>query len=677
MPNNFTSQLTDTFDNPFDDINANIIEPQKILSLWCTPFNTGVLKDMDEKKFRTQKLPIILQGSRGSGKTTILKYFSYPVLKERANERNGQSLLSVIKSERSIGFYFRCDDSFVNTFKSIFENQSPDKWLSFFEHYLELSFCKQIISVLMDLNEVQNICIKSFEYKFIQNIIKEVNIAPISSATTIQDIFNFILTELRYIDTYKNESIFSNVIFTPSALLKLYSLSDVLINNISIFVAELNKTIYLILIDEFENLTEELQQFFNTAIKFSKQSISLRIGRRSEGIVTKATINQTEYLREKHDYFLVEINKGQKFEDQKKYFTEIAFKRLCISSKLCHSDGILGLLGDKEDLDEECREICRGRQEHLKQILSEKNSISSNAELKDQIINIIKNPNNPIAETINALWVIRSKDDVLISAQNAKEAMLAFFNKTAHPNVKKYINDYENKYRYSITVLLSSIYKRKKLYYGFNTIAHLADGNPRTFINICRTIISDALFYEKNRFFETKSISKESQNRAISEFSMSEFENVCSIIKYGNKIRNLILNVGNVFAEFHKDKKVRYPETNQFVFNKLELSDDLRNIINTSESWSMIIKREKTQRVSASIDRKGDIYYINRAFSPIFNISYRIRGGVNVRFSSDEITRMMVSLSTERKLSQQDKLESSTKNDIQLSLFNQEDRPNE
>lgn len=668
MQNNFISSPADIFDNPFDDINANIIEPQKILSLWCTPFNTGFVKDVTESKFRTQKLPIILQGYRGSGKTTILKYFSYPVQKERAKLRKDLSILKQIKEEGSVGFYFRCDDSFINTFKSIFQNQSQDKWLSFFEHYFELQFCKQIVSMLFDIDKEQGFSISNIENDFVVSLKKDANISVLSSLNTIKEIYQYILGEIRYIDIYKNESIFSENAFKPSSLLTLYSLSESLIKNVSHYIPSFSKIMYLILVDEFENLTEELQKFFNTAIKFSRENITLRIGRRSEGIVTTATINNVEYLRENHDYSLVEINKGKDFKAQKKYFTEIALKRLSLSSSINNPDGIIGLLGDKEDLDKECLDICKGRQEHLKLILSEKPILSKNTNLCNSVIEIIKYPNNPIAEAINALWVIRSKDEPITAAQQAKAAMESFFFKTEHPFLKKYKNDYNNKYRYSITVLLASLYKRKKMYYGFNTIVHLADGNTRTFINICRAIISDALFFEKSSFFETKKISINSQNRAIGEFSISEFNSICSIIKHGNKIRNLILNVGNVFAEYHKDKKVRYPETTQFVFNKLELSEDLKDVIDTAESWSMIVKRKKAQRISAGINRKGDIYYINRAFAPIFSISYRIRGGVNVQFTSDEISKMMVVLSTEKKLSQQGK-PPVDKSDNQLTFF--------
>ena len=67
MRDRLITQQLNSFENPFDDINANILDPEQILNFWCNPFTIGGLKDFSEQKFRTQRLPIILQGSRGSG----------------------------------------------------------------------------------------------------------------------------------------------------------------------------------------------------------------------------------------------------------------------------------------------------------------------------------------------------------------------------------------------------------------------------------------------------------------------------------------------------------------------------------------------------------------------------------------------------------------------------------
>ncbi|MGD1419430.1 hypothetical protein, partial [Enterococcus faecium] len=83
------------------------------------------------------------------------------------------------------------------------------------------------------------------------------------------------------------------------------------------------KVNFLLLIDEFENLDFELQKMFNSLIKFTRNDISLRVGRRSEGVVTKKTINDTEYLRENHDYRLISLSKESSIKEIKSYFIEI------------------------------------------------------------------------------------------------------------------------------------------------------------------------------------------------------------------------------------------------------------------------------------------------------------------------------------------------------------------
>lgn len=109
---------------------------------------------------------------------------------------------------------------------------------------------------------------------------------------------------------------------------------------------------------------------------------------------------------------------------------------------------------------------------------------------------------------------------------------------------------------------------------------------------------------------------------------------------FGESIRKLILNLGNMFAEFHKDRRARYPETNQFVLDKLELEEMNSTTLNMALRWSMIVKKSAPQRLSVDINKRGDIFYINRIFSPLFNISYRTRGGFNVSIEKDEFAKM-------------------------------------
>ncbi len=631
--------IVTSFKNPFDDYNANVLAPELIVQYWCNPFNIGALKEFDEISFFSEKMPIVLQGSRGSGKTTILKYFSFPVQCERA-QQNHISVRSQIVHDGGAGFYLRCDDSFLGMFKTVFSVLVKDAWQGCFKHYLELFFSKCILTMISKVGfaDLEN------EKKFVKRLRLD-SIEDSFGFSTVNEILAYLEEELRYINKFKNEALFTNDKFTPKHIWDFYELSGVLISTVKSEFADLSNLNFLLLIDEFENLPTELQEMFNSIIKFCKPGMSLRIGCRSENenVVTKATVNAMEYLREGSDYRSIVLDyQGSEVQDLKPYLADIAEKRLKAFEGISVSSDITRILGEKEDLDTECRQVVAGRSRHLHEMLKVNPRLSSDEDLREKIISIIAINDNVLAVSLCALWVARSKDEDLVqAAQEAASAMDAYFNKTEDPHKEKFRSDYDNKYRYALTTLICSLYKKDKSYYSFNTICYLSEGNARTFINLVKAIISDALFYERQQFLHSGEISVTSQSRAIKEFSTTEFNSVCSIIQDGKSVKNLILKIGNVLSEYHKDKLVRYPETTQFVYNLEKLSITGKKVIDTAESWALIKRRKEKQRLSAGVWQEGYLCAINRVFAPIFNISYRIRGGVNVIFSDADIDSMI------------------------------------
>lgn len=625
------------FDNPFEDINANVMDPQTILNFWCDPFTNGYLSKIKEKEFYTSKFPMILEGSRGSGKTTILKYFSSELQFEISQRRKDRSYIKQVSSDGGIGIYFRCDESFVRTFQIIFKHESEDRWVSVFEHYLELFICNQLLDIIgwMKINEKSEI-----------SIMKDLQINGLINTTEFSGIKEYILQELSYIDYYKNNALFTDEEFTPTQIHSLYQISTILIENIKKLQPSWKNLNIVLLIDEFENLGFQLQKMFNNLLKFSNKAISFRIGRRSEGLITTETINESEYLRENHDYILISLS-SEDSNAIKKYFEEIAMKRF-ESSEDFKDLNVNQIFRGKEDLDWEAKQIVNLKRTHIEQILKVQQIFRNDPELLKNVTEIISFPKNPIAETLNALWIIRSKDqDVIEVAKETKRTMDLYFDKVSfnsikkeNPKVLKYHNDYANKYKSSLVYLLCSIYKKPKLYYSFNTICFLSNSNARMFMNLCRMIINDTLFYERKKFLSTKEISPETQSRAIREVSQEELNSISSIIQYGQEIGNLIHNLGNVFSDLHKDRRARYPETNQFIFDYNDLSKRFKDIIDTAVSWSVILKKPKAQRASTSINLKTNIYYLNRIFTPLYNISFRTRGGFNPYFTSEEIEAM-------------------------------------
>ncbi len=633
MMHEYGELLKGSFSNPFDDFNASLIDTDRILEYWCDPIVKNQKDLLSVPAFYSNKMPFIIQGSRGSGKTMLFKYFSYEAQKKIGKE-NGK-IIDHICACGGVGLYFRCDSSFINALKAVCINSSLQEWENVFSYYMEMHISKNIINFVKDLEQEGEL-----EAHLIDSYIlnKVISVFQVHSLDSLDALLQKINKEIRNIQSFKDTYLFLNESFYLKKCFVAGKLEKILISALKECVPAFNSINFILMVDEYESLPIELQKSFNTMMKYADDSISLRIGRRTEINIATATINDTEYLRLNHDYILIDLDEKVDISDAKKYFFNVAQKR--ISSFIENSSiSIKTLLGDEEDLVEECIEVAKGKKDHIIKILQTDASLKKDE--IDKICENIKFEANPIMEMINALWIIRSKsNDKLETSVFVRDIMFQYLRKEKTAETKKYHNDYQNKYRYTLTVLLCSIYKKNKLYYGFNTVAHLSNGNTRTFINICREIVSEALFFETDAFFENKTISPSIQSKAIHKFSSSEFDDICSIIQHGDSIRKLILNLGNTFALFHKDRKARYPETNQFVVDQLSLEPLGETTLRVAQRWSLIIKKAAPQRLSVDINKRGDVFHINRVFSPLFNISYRTRGGFNISIDASEFSMM-------------------------------------
>ena len=112
----------------------------------------------------------------------------------------------------------------------------------------------------------------------------------------------------------------------------------------------------------------------------------------------------------------------------------------------------------------------------------------------------------------------------------------------------------------------------------------------------------------------------------------------------GNKLYTFIDSMGSIFEEYHRDLWGKYPETNQFAFadeneirNDSELNYYLIELINSGA----IIRKNKRQLKSVGNTARGELYLLNRIFAPIYQYSYRTRGGFNPIISKQNFNLML------------------------------------
>ena len=618
----------DIINNPFVGCTARDMKFDEVRQYWCSPFEVYKL---NEGELFTSRTPIVIEGVRGTGKTMILKYLSYSVQKDYIKGDSLEDRLLYFK-KRGIGIYFRYKDDFCNMF-DVLDCNFQDKE-RIFRKYYELFIIRQIVEILDDIyqgNEdayvMETIC-SFFDVE----------------SKTIKEVYNYINTILRQMDTIINSSIYDDR--WRDNLMPLIGSGNIVpefisvINNLSL---EWKDILFVILLDEYENLGK-FQPLINTLIKQVDDTVNLtyRLGMRPAGMDSNNKTNVAdEHLQVDRDFLLRRLEYSS-FKEYKQFALEISKKRLesvdiYRENNLCDINYILG---KQEDFDAEANAIVKGTK-HFKLIEQR----FSKDDIKDVIDQL--SCSEKLMEMYNILRVYRG-EDYKETGELCKRFQENRNKKKTNEiendrNLYKYYLDYTNKYRVTLLYVLLTIYNKKKMYYSVNTFLRLSSGSINDFISLCRNVFKHMNNSMLEELKQGKSINPQIQTYASIDTAEDQKRKVAMSNKYGQEMYTFIDNLGSIFEEYHRDLEARYPETNQFAFeNENEIKNDeslnayLVELINSGA----IIRKQNRQLLSVG-RRRGSVYQLNRIYAPIYQFSYRTRGGFNQIISKEDFNKML------------------------------------
>ena len=179
--------------------------------------------------------------------------------------------------------------------------------------------------------------------------------------------------------------------------------------------------------------------------------------------------------------------------------------------------------------------------------------------------------------------------------------------------------------------MLCGLCKVSKSYYSFNTFAYLSTGVVNDFISLCRNTFYHLDNMDLEDLLEGKTISVRIQTKGAEDTANEQLNQIQVTDEFGSEMYNFAMNIGYEFEIMHKDIQSKYPETTQFAFeNEAEIDADkrIKAIKDCMIKWGVIQKKSRRQRISIGM-KKGNLYNLNKIFMPIFNMSYRTRGGFN------------------------------------------------
>lgn len=619
--------------NPFVGCTARDMTYDEVHQYWCSPFR---LYDLRENELFTSKTPIVIEGIRGTGKTMIMKYLSYFIQKKSCSSQLLEDKLSFFR-KKSIGVYFRYKADFCNLFISL-DCSSEDK-KRIFRQYYEFFITRQILEILDDFYAGSD----SLQVTEILCAFFGVN------KMSIRGILEYINNRIKEMDQIINSAIFDEGWRDKMMpLINSVGLVTELICKISNDFPGWKDVLFVILLDEYENLGE-FQTIINTLIKQVDDTVNLtyRLGMRPAGMEHNGTNVANEYLQIDRDFLLQKLEYGN-YEEYRNFAISISKKRLesiptFYEHHLCN---ISDLLGEKENFDKEAEAVAKGKKqfEQLKKYFPE-------FDQRQDVINALS-CDEKLMEMYNILRVMRGSDykeigELSKTYRKLRDARrlgeLKEQNTDEAKKLKKYHLDYSSKYRMALLYVLLTIYGERKQYYSVNTFLRLSSGSINDFISLCRNTfkhINNDMLEELKR---GKRIDSRIQDLAARDTAEDQRRKASMGNWNGDKIYLFIDTIGNLFEIYHRDLNVRFPETNQFAFadeNEIRNDEQLREYLVELINSGTIIRKNQRQRKTFDTSKRGYLYMLNRIFAPIYQYSYRTRGGFNPVISTEDFRTM-------------------------------------
>lgn len=611
--------------NPFDITKAVDFSDEDINRFWTNiPGEEGFMGLLKPNSL----MPIIIKGSKGSGKTHVMRYFSYELQKIRY----GNHLKEGLDKDLFLGVYIRCSGFNANKFsgKGIPDEQWELVYHSFWEYWIGERVCHY----LCDLKN-EDIISAEDDLTITKEIIKLLPPIKKWEATNLNDLCSLFKEFQKKIDYEVQNFLFREdkslhfdfLINSPSLT---YGIPEILHSNVEFFK---NKYV-LYLIDELENFSEKQQELIQILIREKPTSCTVRIGTRPYGIRTHYILNAIEENRIGSEFDLIILDEFLRDSDNyKDYLKEICNKRLesldipklsnisDVIENVSTEDVLNRISGKTEPLSRGCFSNLR---KNLKKISLEKDDIS-------KIIEALCFPQDLIIERTNVLlfyrrWSGAKKKKLRAIAEDIKtEAEKYASTKSIELEHGKILD----KFRADIIDAICKENNEPLPYWGFDRLALLSCGTPRIILNILKHSYIHECFSKGQSPFEYGGIiSVESQlvgirktldwfyheNRIPSASCLRMTDSVTRIGKYLQSLR---------FSDMPPQCSI-----NIFSLRPEFLNESAKHSFETLINYSYII-RVKDRKIKNTLNN-GGVYQINTAIMPRWELAMGRRGLVQI-----------------------------------------------
>lgn len=620
--------------NPFNITKAVDLSDNQIEQYWVDFSTDQVLLGLLKPR---SVMPMLILGGKGSGKTHLMRYCSYPL--QRLRHRN--NIPQGIHDDGYLGIYLRCGGLNSSRFEG--KGQSPEVWADVFAYYMELWISQMLLNAVTDIysksNELEKETLK------LCNAIADLFDEPLDSMpTSLSDILTLLQKLQKDVDLTVNNSSSTHNLDVRIRITRghfIFGLPRLLSQHLPSFKGVL--VVYLL--DEFENLTESQQKYINTLIRERDEPCTFKVGSRLYGVKTYRTFSSEEENKEGSEYEVLPLDALlRKQKEYPNFARSLCKKRLLIANKLLHSDTINGDLQELDrwfEIDERTpiaenetrfilekyvdreRPYFKSLHQKILECYLGKNRKQSSARVS-RILDALRCPDYPLLEKVNIFLLYRAWDKGKDLFVESEEINLACSRYVQEPNSATQYGDILEHFRDDLMAQLLRESDMKQRYLGFETFVNMSNGLPRNLLIILKHIFNWALF-NGEKPIETGVISIKSQQAGVREASEWFFKDARVAGHDGGLIRDSVSRLAELFREIRYSDKPTECSLCTFSADMTRASEEAQRIVDMAEKWSLLISISSGQkdRNSKRVDAK---YQLNPMLAPRWDLPVSRRG---------------------------------------------------
>jgi hypothetical protein len=630
--------------NPFTLTRAVDLTDEQINKLWVDLDTEG---GFFQKAKPSSLMPMIIMGGKGSGKTHLMRYYSFNNQRLRAAPG---ALSDQIGKEQYLGIYVRCSGLNASRFSG--KNQSTDRWTALFAYYNELWFAQILLATTeeflaacgMKWPDPEAIC-REFCMLF--------DMAFEHQPRTIVEFRNELRNLQRELDFQVNNAAFSrtvNVQLRTSRGKLIFGLPKIIAASVPLCA----KLTFLYLIDEYENFDAEAQKYFNTLIREKEQPVSFKIGVKLFGLRTFKTLSGNEDLKQGSEWEKLTLDAD--LRENQDVYRGFAFN-LC-SARLreffaeqntsvawhqaMRATDLKGFFENEENVPNEktpwgrACERYQARPRPCVELLGKKlrdnlgsvrdlglKSESDIAEVEKQLTFA----SDLLLEKANTFLFYRAWSgrelltEAAVRIRNDCEAYYAGEKKgTLHVNIlRHYAGDLRDQFIRECG--------EKVGYLGLETFTTMSHGIARNLLIILKHVYDWALFYGE-RPFNGQPISMRAQRAGVQDACDWFYKDAQITGEDAKFVTSGIGRICDLFQAIRFSDKPSECSLTTFSVDVDELDVQTRNVLTLSEQWSLLIRL--TDRRERNSGKPVAKFQINYMLSPRFLLPLASRGNIHL-----------------------------------------------